>query len=87
MKVGDVVIYHDPTGKAHNALLTATWGESDTGTFNLVYVSSDENEQDPYGRQTKRESSVSHKTNNQAWGRYWRKLDEQPNPHVAPTSV
>jgi len=87
MKVGDLVVYHDPTGKAFNALLTAAYAGTENPTSNLVYVSGDEAETDPYGRQIKRESSVSHKSNNQAHGRYWRRVDEEPNPYVPPTST
>jgi hypothetical protein len=87
MKVGDVVIYHDPVGTPHNALLTSAWEGTENPTVNLVYVSSDEKEQDPYGRQTKRESSVSHKSNTNVHGRYWRRETETPNPYKAPASA
>ena len=87
MKVGDVVIYHDETGVPHNALLTATWAGNENATSNLVYVSGNESETDPYGRQLKRESSVSHASNNQAHGRYWRRADEKPNEYKPPVSV
>jgi hypothetical protein len=48
--VGDSVIYHDPTGKPFNALVTASWDGNLTGTINLLYVSGDDNKQDSYGR-------------------------------------
>jgi hypothetical protein len=87
LKAGDAVIYHDERGVAHNALLTANWSADDNGAVNLVFVSSNESEQDSYGRQTKRESSVTHVSKTTVHGRYWRKVDEQPNAYAAPASV
>jgi hypothetical protein len=86
LQVGDAVVYHDEKGTPHNALLTAAW-EDDTGVVNLVFVSGDESEHDAYGRQTKRESSVTHVSKTTVHGRYWRKSDEQPRPYSAPVSV
>lgn len=79
MQIGDAVIYVDPVGKEHDALLTAvhgtTWhradGEEVLETVNVVYVSKDEAKRDPYGGQIERESSVIHQGGTQAHGRYW----------------
>lgn len=77
---GDAVIYHDTKGKPHNALITAAWGGTTNGAINLVYVSDDEAERDAYGQQTKRESSVSHASVTNVFGRYWRRPSEQARP-------
>jgi len=87
MKVGDVVIYHDERGVAHNALLTSAWEGTQNPTVNLIFVSSDESMQDSYGRQTKRESSVIHASNSTVHGRYWRRETEEPVPYHAPASA
>lgn len=79
---GDRVIYHDPVGTPHEALCTTNWGSC----INVVFISSDENKKDTYGRQIERESSVSHKLNNTAHGRYWRWPDEVANGFTAPVA-
>ena len=81
VKVGEVVVYHDPVGKPHNALITTVHGPS---CVNLVYVSSDSNKQDNYGRQIERQSSCCHAAMMGVHGNYWRYPNEQPNPVVAP---
>lgn len=86
LEVGDVVIYHDPTGKPFNAVLTESWGGLGS-CVNLVYVSGDAKERDAYGRQIKHESSVSHVSSQGVHGRYYRLVDEEPNGYVAPASV
>lgn len=84
-KVGDEVVYHDPKGTPHKALLTAVWGQEETcGSIpccNVVFVSSDPERQDNYGRQLERETSVVHKTHSSAHGNYWRFENEEPNPY------
>jgi len=87
MKVGDVVIYHDERGVAHNALLTSAWEGTENPTVNLVYVSSDPDMHDSYGRQIKRESSVIHVSTSTVHGRYWRRPLESPIPYKAPASA
>ena len=88
LKVGAAVVYHDEHGNPHNALLTSVWGKrEDAPAVNLVFVSGDEAEHDNYGRQTKRESSVTHVSRTNVHGRYWRFADETPRPYVAPASV
>ena len=87
MKVGDVVIYHDERGVAHNALLTSAWEGTENPTVNLLFVSGNESEQDSYGRQMKRESSVIHVSTSTVHGRYWRRAMESPIPYKAPASA
>ena len=83
VKVGDPIVYHDPVGKAHNAICTANWGMC----INFVYVSSDESKTDQYGRQIERQTSMSHASANNVHGFYWRFLDEEPNPYKPPVSI
>jgi hypothetical protein len=83
-EVGDRVIYVDTRGKEHHALITAVWpkeysgfGKDETSSMNftglnLVHVSDDEKEQDPFGRQIKREASVCHESVQSAPGNYWK---------------
>lgn len=71
MSIGDSVTYYDEFGVPHQAVLTQVWGTDPKCAVNLVYVSSDSNETDQYGRQIKRECSVVHKDNQGAHGRYW----------------
>jgi hypothetical protein len=71
--VGKVVEYADPVGKVHQAILTAAWGpELGECAVNLVYVSDDVAERDPYGRQIKRETSVAPEGPHTAHGRFYR---------------
>lgn len=84
MDVGDVVVFHDPTGEPRNALVTAVWSET---CVNLVLVSSDDAMQDTYGRQIARKTSVSHKSTTPVHGNYWRRLEEEPNAYTPPAAV
>ena len=80
--VGDVVVYHDPVGGPHNALVTAVWSKS---CLNVVIVSADEAKTDPYGRQVERYTSLCHQgMNGLVYGNNWMFPDEIPNPVVAP---
>lgn len=83
-KVGDIVVYVDPTGKQHKALVTAWWGAD---CCNLVYVAGDEEKRDTYGRQIERETSVSRKSENWPHGNYFMELGEEPLPYREPTAV
>lgn len=75
-KVGEPVVYVDPTAVAHAGLVTAVWGPK---CINLVFVSSDENKSDTYGRQIDRSAtSCNHQSQHVAHGNYWRFPDEQP---------
>lgn len=82
-KPGDVVVYHDPKGVPHNALVTIAWTET---CINLVLVSDDEEKQDTYGRQIERQTSMAHVDGSTVHGFYWRWPDEEPNPYVPPKS-
>jgi hypothetical protein len=79
--VRESVVFHDPVGTPHPALVTAVWSAT---CINVVFVSSDEAKTDPYGRQIERATSLSHKSVNSAHGMYWRFEDEEPNPVATP---
>lgn len=81
--LGGTVIYTDPKGVDHEALVTAVWSET---CVNVVFVSGDESERDDYGRQIKRETSVSYASVNQVHGRNYR-LPGQPKPEYRPPQV
>lgn len=82
VKVGDSVVYHDEVGSPRNALATAVHGPQ---CINILIVCSDPAMTDQYGRQIARVSSCSHASSNgTAYGRYWRFMDEDPKPYVAP---
>jgi hypothetical protein len=76
IKIGSHVIYIDEYKKEHDALITQVWGDhANTATkpgLNVVYVSDDENQQDPYGRQLKRETSIVHLEGQPAKARCWK---------------
>ena len=82
-QIGDVVIYHDEVGVPFNALVTDVHGPV---CINVTHVTSNPDERDPYGRQIKRVSSVTHKSMGQAHGRYFRWSEEEPNPYKPPMS-
>lgn len=85
VKVGDHVVYHDPKGQPHNALVTAAWSPI---CINIVFVNDDESMTDPYGRQlAPRVTSLMHGSVQSAHGNYWRRESEAPNPYVEPVSV
>lgn len=85
-KVGQHVIFVDPTGVRHDALVTVWWTwdkassyQSNTGMpgCNVVFVSDDERKSDQYGRQIEeRFTSVLHKSYQPAHGNYWMFPDE-----------
>jgi len=72
---GKVVLYVDPVGKEHEALVTAVWGEFGVNPINVIYISSDEDKHDPYGRQIERETSVQAAGPTAAHGRFYRVKD------------
>lgn len=80
-KVGQVVKWHDSVGKEFDALVTAVWTPT---CINVVIVSGNEAETDPYGRQIQRHTSQTHKSQQPVHGYYWRYTDEEPNPVVKP---
>lgn len=70
--VGAPVIYVDELSQRHQALITACWGpDLGVNAINLVYVSGDGTQTDPYGRQIARASSVSAQGPHTAHGRYY----------------
>lgn len=79
VEVGDVVKYVDELKVEHNALIVcvhrAEMGHpgatDDYPAVNLVYVVSDKEKEDSWGRQIERDASVVHKTNQSAGGNYW----------------
>lgn len=85
-QTGDLVIYHDPVGNPHNALVTGGGFEYSpnqaTGWLNVVFTCADPNMKDNYGRQLARETSVSHVSQTAAWGRYWRWPEEKANERL-----
>lgn len=83
-QAGDIVVYVDPTGRQHNALVTAWWSED---CVNVVYVVSDEAKKDPYGRQTEHATSVSRKSQNWPHGNYFMEVGEEPLPYRPPLAV
>lgn len=80
-KVGEVVVYHDEKGEAHNALVICVFGED---CINFVRVNPDKSRDDSYGRQIDRLTSQVHKSRTPVHGNYWRWPDEEPNKVVKP---
>ncbi len=70
-KVGQAVVYVDPRGVRHDAILTAVWDSGPTPSVNLVYVSDDPARNDTYGRQIERSTSVVNQSLQSAHGNYW----------------
>lgn len=71
--VGSAVTYVDEYSVEHRALITACWGpDLGKNAVNVVYVSGDASQSDPYGRQIARASSVSPEGPHTAHGRYYR---------------
>lgn len=74
MKIGDAVIFVSPIAEEFNAVVTQVWGEGDTPSVNLCYVSGDLAKNDQYGRQIERSTSVVNEVNQYAHGNYWKAL-------------
>jgi hypothetical protein len=71
--VGITVEYVDESGVSHDALVTTVHGSTlGENAINVVYVSSDPTQHDPYGRQIARASSVSADGPHAAHGRFYR---------------
>lgn len=84
-ELGKTVVYCDPSGVDHEALVTAVCSET---CCNLLWVSGDESKTDTYGRQIERQTSVTHAAvTGQAHGNYWRHADEPRNPVKPPLEV
>jgi len=77
LSIGDAVVYVDEFGQERPALVTNNWGTSEYdpekggGAINVVFVSNNSSETDSYGRQTKHETSVVHRAQQSAPGKYW----------------
>lgn len=83
-KCGAHVTYVDQFGKEQEAIVNQWWG--DVSAYqpnkpipgcNLVFVVDDESKTDNYGRQIQRETSVVHKSNQAANGRFWKWPEEK----------
>lgn len=72
-KIGDAVVFVDPVGVKHSAVVTAVWPQyGNPPGLNLVYASDDEAKSDTYGRQIERSTSVVHESKQAAHGMFWR---------------
>lgn len=76
-KYGEPVVFVDPVGQAHPALVTAVWGAQ---CVNVVFVSRDANKTDTFGRQIERNTSCLHQQLQPAHGNYWRYPEDEPKP-------
>ena len=65
---GKACVYVDPTGKAHDAVITEVHGPQ---CINLAHVTDDESQYDSYGLKLMRATSVMHGSIQQAHGNYW----------------
>lgn len=86
VEVGDAVVYVDPVGKHHKAIVTAAWSYS---CINLVLVSEDVTKTDTYGRQIERQTSMMHSSSpGRAHGFFWFKdsIDELVDQEHKPKS-
>lgn len=68
---GHHVTWYDEYGKPHDALVTNVHGPGNTPSINVVVVNLDVGQTDSYGQKIQRETSVPHKVNQSAHGRYW----------------
>jgi len=91
-EVGQHVIFVDPKGRRREALITAWWQawisqppdyketilDPNAGEpgCNLIVVSEDEKKDDTFGRQSEHETSVVHKSAQNAPGNFWCWPDE-----------
>jgi hypothetical protein len=82
--IGDGIKVVDSHGVQHDALVSQHWGDGRKTlkegefmpTINVAFISSDSTKTDQYGRQIERDTSVPHKSNTDAPGRYWFFPDE-----------
>lgn len=78
-KVNPHIVFFDPYGRPHHALITAVWAVDDNGkpmTVNLLWVTDDLSKTDSYGLQIERATSVVHKDRQGAHGNYFLTADE-----------
>lgn len=71
IEVGQHVKWVDPQGVPHDALVTAVHGAGDTPSINVVVVNLEPGQADSYGQKIARETSVVHREQQSAHGRYW----------------
>lgn len=71
MEIGEHVTFVDEIGQQYDALVTNKFGDNNP-SINVVYVSKNADESDPYGRQIARRTSVVHESNQYAHGMFWR---------------
>jgi hypothetical protein len=87
--IGDQVIYTDPRGQDHDALITNAFSTGNvitpSNSINVAYVSDDSSRTDQYGRQLERETSVQHQSVQTAHGRFWRFAGEEKKQDSAPS--
>ena len=74
VKVGDAVVFVDPVRREHPAIVTAVWSRD---CVNVVFVSTDENKSDSYGRQIERETSVGRHSESNCFGRSFRPVGSE----------
>lgn len=72
MKIGDRVVYVDPTRRERNALVTAVWTAVPHPSLNLVIVADDEAKADTYGRQIEHVTSIVHESMQGAGANCWK---------------
>lgn len=66
--VGKPCIYVDTLGQRHAGLITAVWGAR---SCNLVYVNTEEGQEDSYGQKIARATSCPHRSAQTAPGNYF----------------
>ena len=74
-KMGEAVVYVDPVGQAHPAIVTQPWSKD---CVNVAFVTRDDKRRDPYGQQIERSTSLMHQSVVPVHGNYWRYVDETP---------
>ena len=72
MKVGQSVVYVDPTAQDRPALVTAVHSNHEFPSINVVFVNDDANQRDNYGQKIERATSVTHQSDQKAHGNYWK---------------
>lgn len=87
VQIGDSVVFHDESGSSMNALVCCIHTLAPYYCVNLVLLSDNPAEQDQYGRQIRRRSSVYHRSAVHAHGMYWRLAGEEPIPYTPPVAV
>jgi len=81
LEIGSHILFIDAHGEAHNALATCVFpgfkgSMGEQPGCNVLFVVSEPDKQDPYGRQIKRATSVVHKSWQPAHGNFWCWPDE-----------